>query len=261
MKPNSRLFEKDREMTNVVQDTGTITVYEFRRSLHSPAWVIFGVLQPILWLLLFAPMLRNVFPGNSLQIFAPGMLFLVVIYGNLYQGFDLVAAMRAGVLERLAVTPASRSSLLLGRLLRDAVVTLLQGILMMAAAWLMGMHASIGGVALTLVLIMLVGMWGAALSYGLALRIRDESGLASSVGFLALPLMLISGVILPFSLAPGWLQGLAHVNPFYYVVEAGRHLFAGQFDDGFVPLAFALTIGITALTLAWAVSGVRHAAI
>ena len=241
------------------RDTRLVLACELRRTLHSPFWLVFGVLQPVLWLLLFAPLLRHMLPGGSaLELFTPGALVMIVLYGSLYAGFELVAARRSGVVERLEASPVSRTAVILGRVLRDGLAAVVQSAVLVAVAWAMGLHASAPGVLAALLLAGLITLPGAAASYALALRIGDENGLAQTVGFASLPLLLLSGLIVPFSLAPGWLRALGHASPFYYVAEAGRRLFEGRFTDPVVPLAVALSLALTAVTLRWAASALSR---
>jgi ABC-2 type transport system permease protein len=242
------------------RDTRLVLGYELRRTLRSPAWVIFGVFQPVLWLLLFAPLLTGLLHGAALVQFTPGVLVMITLYGSLYAGFGLVAMLRTGVTERLAATPASRTALLLGLVLRDVVVAMVQAVLLLAVAWLQGLRAPLPGIAATLGLVSLVTVTGAAVSYALALSLRDENGLAQTVGFFTMPILLLSGILVPFSLAPGWLRGLGHANPFYYVVEAGRALFGGHYAVWQVPVAYGLTLVAAALAMAWATAAFRGSA-
>jgi ABC-2 type transport system permease protein len=88
-------------------------------------------MQPILYIVLFGPLLEplagQLGSANAYQIFVPGILVQLGIFGALFVGFGLIAEWRAGVIESQRVTPASRTALLLGRVLRDVVVLLVQG--------------------------------------------------------------------------------------------------------------------------------------
>ncbi|MEZ0072145.1 ABC transporter permease [Planotetraspora sp. GP83] len=73
----------------------------------------------------------------------------------------------------------------------------------------------------------LVG-FGASVSYAAALTIRQEL-FAPLMTTLVIPLMLLSGALLPMSLAPAWLDAVSRFTPFRYAVEALRALFAGSY--------------------------------
>ena len=111
-----------------------------------------------------------------------------------------------------------------------------------------------------LLLMAATGLFASGLSYGLALALRDENGMSQIMQFFALPLILLTGIMLPMSLAPEWMQAVAQFNPLYHAVEAGRALFAGDFSNGSIPLAFALILALGALTMAWSVSSMRKLA-
>ena len=89
-----------------------------RLSLRNPAWLVISLMQPILYIVLFGPLLEplagQLGSGNAYQIFVPGILVQLGIFGALFVGFGLIAEYRAGVIESQRVTPASRTALLLG---------------------------------------------------------------------------------------------------------------------------------------------------
>jgi ABC-2 type transport system permease protein len=225
-------------------------------SLRSPIWVLVALFQPICWLTLFAPLLSKLSdvpgfpPGGGLTVFTPGMLMMLGIYSSAFVGFGLIPEIRAGIIERFQVTPVSRSALLLGRSLRDLTVLLVQGALLIGAAALLGLKADIRGVAIALVLVMLLGLLMSSLSYRLAIAIPREDALAQVVQFLTLPLVLLSGVTLPLTLAPEWLQRAAIFNPFAHAVSAARALFLGDLGNREIGIAFAL-FSLLAPLAAW----------
>jgi len=251
-------------MRRLLRDTGLLFGYSVSATIHNPGWVLFGLFQPILWLVLFAPVLEAVanvpgFPaGGALVVFTPGLLVILALYGSLYVGFGLVADLRAGVLERLAVTPTNRLALVLGRVLRDVLVLVLQSLLLLALAWLFGLRADGPGMLASLALVGLIGLLTASFSYGLALLVRDENGLSATLNFFSLPLLLLSGVTLPLALAPTWLRAIASVNPFYYAVEAARALFLGVWDAPAVTTGFAVLAVLAAGALLWAARAFRR---
>src|SRR5690606_2813987 len=80
-------------------------------------------------------------------------------------------------------------------------------------------------------LLVLMGLLMASVSYALALKLRNEDAFAPPLMTVTLPLLLLSGVLLPMSFAPDWLQTLASINPLSHAVEAARALFNGRFGD------------------------------
>ncbi|GLW09084.1 multidrug ABC transporter permease [Microtetraspora sp. NBRC 13810] len=238
--------------------------YELRNSLRNPAWALFGILQPLTYLLLFAPLVANTTAGggmaDTLLAFTPGIMVMIALFGSLLVGFTMIAEMRDGYLERLAVSPARRPAIVLGRTLRDVLVLVVQALLVAAMAVVLGMRPSLPGLAVMLLLMAATGLLASGLSYGMALALRDEASMSAITQFFALPLILLTGIMLPISLAPDWMRAVATVNPLYHSVEAGRALFAGDFGAPAIPVAFAFTLILGLLTLAWSVSSIRKTA-
>jgi ABC-2 type transport system permease protein len=236
--------------SNLARDTWTIFARAMRLSLRNPAWVVIGLSQPVLYILLFGPLLTplagqlGAAGGNAYRIFVPGILIQVGMFGALFVGFGLIAEWRAGVIESQRVTPASRTALLLGRVLRDVVVLLVQGTLLILVSIPLGLRAPLGGVLLTLVVVALLGAALSAVSYALALTLKSEDAFAPLLNAVVFPILLLSGILLPMSLAPGWLRAVSDVNPFKHIVEGARAFFAGDYGSSTAWWGLALTLAL-----------------
>lgn len=220
-------------------DTMVVFRRAMRISLRNPVWVILGLSQPLLYLALFGPLLRNLplagedsTAAENWRIFVPGLLVQLGIFGAAFVGFGLVGEWRAGVIERMRVSPASRVALLLGRVMRDVIVIVVQATLLTIAAIPFGLRVNAAKAVLAIVLVGLLGAAFSSLSYTAALKTKSEDALAPLLNGIAIPLLLLSGILLPMSLAPGWLQALADANPLSHVVTGVRALFATDGDTG-----------------------------
>jgi ABC-2 type transport system permease protein len=230
-------------------DTWLVFSRAMRLSLRNPVWVILGLMQPILYLTLFGPLLEPVAsapgfpPGDAWQVFVPGLLVQLAVFGAAFAGFGLIAEWRAGVVERMRVTPASRGALLLGRVLRDVVVILVQGALLsVVAVVFFGLAAPIESLVAGVAIVGLLGGAFSALSYGAALKLKSEDSFAPLINGLILPVLLLSGILLPMTLAPGWLQTVADVNPLTHVVDGVRAVYRGEMGSSESILGTALTL-------------------
>ncbi len=205
--------------------------------LRNPAWVVIGVLQPVLYLVLFAPLLKSLtetpgFPsGGAYNVFVPGLLIQLGLFGASGVGFGLIAELRAGVIERFRVTPVSRFALLLGRALRDILTLVVQSLILLVLAIPFGLKPTVSGVFVMLGLVALIGLGMSSLAYAAALALKSEDLYAPLIFTLSLPLLLLSGVLLPLQLAPQWLQHIAQANPLSYAVTAARDVFNGHGGD------------------------------
>jgi ABC-2 type transport system permease protein len=202
--------------------------------VRNPAWVFIGVLQPILYLVLFAPLLKSLVhipgfpPGGAYNVFVPGLLIQLGLFGSTGVGFGLIAELRAGVIERFRVTPVSRLALLLGRAARDILTLLMQSAILLFLSIPFGLRPTVTGILVMLGLVALIGLGMASIAYAAALWLKNEDSYAPLVFTLSLPILLLSGVLLPLQLAPDWLQHVAQANPLSYAVTAARDVFNGQ---------------------------------
>jgi ABC-2 type transport system permease protein len=155
-------------------------------------------------------------------------------------GFGLIDEMREGVVERMRVTPMSRVAMLVGRSLRDVTLLLAQAAVLVLLAIPFGLEINPGGVAVAFGLLALIGLMMSPISYILALTLKSEDALAPVVNGVTVPLLLLSGVMLPMSFAPDWLQTVARFNPLYHAVAAIRALFNASFGDSEIVFGVAL---------------------
>src|SRR5260370_9851208 len=150
-------------------------------------------------------------------------------------GLSLISELRMGVMERLRVTPVSRVALLLGRALRDMFSIVLQSLILILISLPFGLSIHPVGVVVVLALIGLIGLLTASIGYAVALAVKSEDTYAPIVFTAALPILLLSAVLLPMSLPPSWLQNIAHVNPLLYAVDAAPAVFLGNLTHPRVP--------------------------
>ena len=239
-----------------VRDTLLIFGRQMRLSLRNPVWVAIGLTQPVLYLAFFGPLLGKVAaapgfpPGDAWQVFVPGLLVQLGLFGGAFVGFAIIGEWRLGVIERMRVTPVSRLALLLGRVLRDVLVLLVQSVVLVTAGVAFGLRAPLPGVLIGLGFVTLLAVSLASLSYAAGLMTKSEDAFAPLVNMVTVPFLLLSGVLLPMSLAPGWLNALSRLNPFRYIVEAMREVFLGRYVTPEVGAGLAVALGLAAVSLA-----------
>ena len=254
--PASADMEKASRMRPIL-DTWLI----FRRSvvltLRQPTWLLFGIMYPVLYLVLFGPLLKGAVAqagagANAYNWFVPGLLVQVALFGSAFVGFGLIAELRYGVIERMRVTPMSRTAMLLGRSLRDVVLLLVQALIMIVLSIPFGLELNPAGILATFGVLALIGLGMAPLSYAAALALKSEDAFAPLVQGVTMPLLLLSGILLPMALAPGWLQFLSSINPLTHAVDAVRALFNGQWGDPeiVIGVVLAAVIAVVAVRVA-----------
>ena len=243
-----------------VHDTLTVFNRQLRLSLRTPAWVVIALMQPILYLALFGPLLTKLPAGtlgagaggtaDAYRFFVPGLLIQLGLFGSTFVGFAIISDWRGGVIERYRVTPVSRLSIMLGRVLRDVIVLVVQAVILVLAGVAFGLRAPVTAVLLSLGFIVLVAVGLASVSYATALTLKSEDAFAPMLNSVIVPLVLLSGIMLPMTLAPGWLQGVARISPFRYIIDAMREAFAGHYANTIMLEGVAVAFGL-ALVCLW----------
>ncbi|GAB3487188.1 ABC transporter permease [Amycolatopsis cihanbeyliensis] len=237
----------------------------FRRDLilstRNPTWLIIQIMQPLLYLVLFGPLMEKMVqntpgfpPGNAWQIFTPALIVMIALFGSSFVGFALLADYRTGVVERLRVTPVSRLALLLGKVVMNAIQAVVQAALLIVLAYVaFGLNAPVGGVLLSLVIVALLAITLASSSYALALRLKSEEAFPALLNAILLPLLLLSGILIPITtgLAPDWLYTISRINPFSHVVEAQRGVFLGDFSMDTLFTGGVVLLAMTVLAVLW----------
>jgi ABC-2 type transport system permease protein len=218
----------------IVQDTKFVFWRELLLVLRDPFSLVFSLLQPLIFLALFGPLLgaavgTAAFGGeSSLQWFLPGVVVMISLFGTTMTGSNLQYELMTGSYERILATPLSRSSLMIGRALKEWAPLVAQGLLIALVCIPFGfvfhpLHVLVG-----LLILGIFGIGIGALSYTLALVTQGTEWVFWGVQqTLLFPLMILSGIMLPIEAGPGWMQVLSRYNPLTYLVNAERELFAG----------------------------------
>jgi ABC-2 type transport system permease protein len=243
----------------LARDTWLIFQRQINLLLRQPVWIFVGVFQPVMYLLLFAPLLKPALAGagaasdaDTYRIFVPGLLVLLAIFGGLFQGFGLIAELRAGVIERSRVTPVSRLAMLLGRSLRDVVSLIAQAIIITLLALAFGLRVQLGYLLLAYLMLALIAMMTSSVSYAVALKVKSEDALAPLMNTVAQPILLLSGILLPLTFAPLWLRRVADWNPFSWAVDGTRALFGGDLGNDRIWEGLLIVGVLAILSVLWA---------
>jgi ABC-2 type transport system permease protein len=240
-----------------MRDTYLIAMNELLVTMRNPFWLFRGLIQPTIYLLLFGPLLNGVagtrgFPAtDAIQFFAPGLLIMNALFSAGFEGFSLQDKVESGFLERLRVTPISRLSLAMGFILESSATLLIQSLVLIICSLFFGLRLNLWGVAVLVFLIFLIGVTMASISFSLALLTREGGILAGITNTFVLPLLILSGVMLPISFGPPIIQAVATLDPLLYAVNGARALINGNLTDPSIPIAFVVfaALSVIALTL------------
>lgn len=241
-----------------VSDVWAVFTREILLVLRDPFSLVFSLLQPLVFLGLFAPLLTGAMGGlgdmgstaETLQWFVPGVIVMISLFGTSSSGANLLYEMMTGSYERVLATPLPRSAILTGRSLKEFAPLVVQGLLIVLLCLPFGFSFYPLHLIAGLALLGLFGIGVGALSISLALSSKGREWLFWGVQqSLLFPLLILSGMMLPLEAGPGWMQAIAAINPLTYIVEAERTLLAGTFADasvwwGLVAAAATCAVGL-----------------
>jgi ABC-2 type transport system permease protein len=248
-----------------VADTLYMLVRHQRNFLRQPVWLVFALTQPMFWLLLYSQLFRRIvdlpgFDTNSyVQFLAPGIVVMTAFFGATWSGMSMIDDLDRGVVERFLATPARRSSLIVSQVLHNAIIAIVQTIIILGIAWLLGarVERGVGGWLVIIAVASLVAAGFAGISHGVALLVRREETLIAILNFFGLPLTFISAVLITQALMPDWMQWAARFNPVNWGVVAAREMASRGTDWGTVGLYLALLLAFVAATSALATRAFR----
>ncbi|AFY64762.1 ABC transporter permease [Geitlerinema sp. PCC 7407] len=217
----------------LVQETAALTRRLFIQLQRRPSTLVAGIIQPLMWLILFGALFQNAPQGlfgesqNYGQFLGAGVIVFTAFAGALNAGLPVMFDREFGFLNRLLVAPlASRFSIVLASAIYITAMSFLQTAVIVAAAAVMGAGlpnvAGLGLVALV-VLLLVLGVTG--LSLGLAFALPGHIELIAVIFVVNLPLLFASTALAPLAFMPTWLQWVASLNPLSYAIEPIRYLY------------------------------------
>ncbi len=249
----------------VARQTGYMTLRHLRELYRQPWFVAVTLVQPIIWLLLFGALFKKIveipgFHGHSYIAFlAPGVVVMTAMFNSAWSGMALIEDLNKGIIARFLVSPVRREALIAGRILKESVVVVIQSIIIVALALIVGASfpGGVGGVAVLLVVSALLGAMFGALSNGFGLIMRQEEALIGAVQFIVLPLTFLSTTFLQSNLMPTWIRHTSDFNPVNWAVVAGRAATQAHPDWGLVASRAGFLVALLALCLWFATRAFR----
>jgi len=217
----------------IVQETFALTRRLFIQLQRRPSSLIAGIIQPVMWLVLFGALFQNAPKGlcgsttNYGQFLAAGVIVFTAFAGALNAGLPVMFDREFGFLNRLLVAPlASRFSIVFASAIFIISQSLLQAAVIVAAAAFLGAGLpDITGLCAIALIVFLLALGVTAISLGLAFALPGHIELIAVIFVTNLPLLFASTALAPLSFMPGWLQIIATLNPLSYAIEPIRYLY------------------------------------
>jgi ABC-2 type transport system permease protein len=246
---------------NYLRQTMAVAEADLRKLVHDPIELFTRMIQPVLWLLIFGQVFnraRAIPTGNIsyLDFITPGILAQSVLFGAIFYGISLIFERDLGIVQKFLVSPAPRSTLVLGRAISSTARSLCQMIFVYALAFLLHVQLRFG--ILEMAGVVLAVMLGSAIfstfSLIIACLVKSRERFMGIGQVLTMPLFFASNAIYPLVLMPSWLRAVSRFNPLTYQVDALRTLMivggASSFGIGrdFLMLLVAFVVMIAAAT-------------
>jgi ABC-2 type transport system permease protein len=231
-----------------------------RNLLREPIWIAILLVQPMVWLLLYGQLFKNVtrlggFGTTSYITFlAPAIVVMNAFFSASWSGMGMVFDIERKFVERFLATPASRLSLVLSQIVRSALTAALQGAIILLVSLALGVrvHSGVLGWLVILAVAMLVNAAFGGFSQGIALLVRRESTVIALANFISLPLLFLSSTLLAERQMPHWMRVLSNFNPVNWGVRAARDVVLPGTDWGAVGAHLGYLLALSAVTAAFA---------
>jgi ABC-2 type transport system permease protein len=223
-------------LAEISQETLALTGRLFIQLQRRPSTLVAGVLQPLIWLVLFGALFAKapagLLPGGESygRFLGAGVIVFTAFSGALNAGLPVMFDREFGFLNRLLVAPLrSRSSIVFASVLYITVISLIQSVAIMATAALLGYGwPGGGGLLLVLITLLLLVFAVTGLSLGLAFALPGHIELIAVIFVANLPLLFASTALAPLAFMPSWLAWLASINPLTLAIEPIRAAYAGH---------------------------------
>ncbi|MFC5720676.1 ABC transporter permease [Streptomyces gamaensis] len=231
-------------------------VVELRKLRHDRTELYTRAVQPALWLLIFGETftrIRAVPTGGVpyLDYLAPGIIAQSAMFIAIFYGIQIIWERDSGVLTKLLVTPTPRAALVTGKAFASGVKAVIQAVVIVAIAALLGVALTWNPLRLLAVVpvVLLGSAFFSCLSMSIAGIVLTRDRLMGIGQAITMPLFFGSNALYPVSAMPGWLQAVSKANPLSYQVDALRGLLIGtpaHLGTDLAVLGLAALLGIAA---------------
>jgi len=228
---------------------------EIVRFLRQRSRVVGALGTPLIfWLLMGSGFGSSFRPASGaletgyLEYFFPGTVLMIVLFTSIFSNISVIEERREGFLLSVLVAPASRLSLVLGKILGVTTLAVLQGGLLLLLSPLLGIRVGWTQWLLLLAVVALIAVELTALGFAFAWKLDSIQGFHALMNLLLVPMWLLSGALFPMSGASSWVRIIMMINPMTYAMSALRQvLYLGVANP--IPDICSLTtaVGVTVL--------------
>jgi len=230
-------------LSNFWLPAATLWQRELVRFWRQKSRVLGVVASPLVFWLLIG------YGSGDLARFFAGALVLTVLFSAIFSTISIIEDRREGFLLSMLVSPASRTSLVFGKILGAATLAWIQGLIFLAFAPLAGVSVGAAEVLALIGAVFLVSFTLTGLGFVIAWRMDSTSGFHAIMNLLLVPMWMVSGSLFPMSTAHGWVKALMWVNPLTYSISLLNGLLKLGSGSPDIGVSLAVTAGFGALLL------------
>ena len=210
---------------------------EIKRYLRSRPQIIASLGQPILYISALGfglgPVFQKAGQGSYLQFMAPGIIGMSILFTSIFSGIALLWDRQFGFLKETLVAPVPRMTIMAGRTLGGATVSLIQGTIVIIVCLIAGFRpANFAVIPIAYLFMALIGLVFGALGTAIGSTLQDMQGFQLIMNFLVMPIFFLSGALYPLANLPTVLSVITKVNPMSYGVDGLRGAFTGATHFG-----------------------------
>jgi ABC transporter DrrB family efflux protein len=216
-----------------VRDTLTLTKRELLLWIRVPAYIMFTVVQPVMFVLMFRYVFGGAIPvqtqGGYVNFLMPGIIGQTAAFASFATAISLARQSQLGVIDRFRAMPMARGAVLGGRLTADAVRMMITILVIVAVGYAVGFRFH-NGVAGAIGMVLVAEAFGLAvccISGAIGLAIKDEEAVQAFGLIWLFPVTFVSSAFVPTSSMPGALRAFANHQPVTFVIDAMRALALG----------------------------------
>ncbi len=231
----------------------TLWLRELKRFYRDRTRLLTSFIQPVLWLVIFAAAFATRFtlPAGLTyqQVILPGIIGQTLLFTAMFMGITVIWDKEFGFMKEILVSPVSRLTIFLGKMLGDSTDALFQGILVFAIGIAIGIPINPATFLLALPVMVLVAFGLVSIGLVIASFMGNLEGFGAIQTFVNLPLFFLSGALFPLKggSLPSWMTGIAAFNPLTYGVDALRHVTLGLAWTPLQIQPLVIDIGVIAL--------------
>jgi ABC-2 type transport system permease protein len=212
---------------NELEAIWALTWRDLLRFSRDRSQILGALARPVLWLLFMGKGLRSAVPtvaGIDYQHFVfAGAIAMTVLFSGMFQSITIIWDREFGFLKEMLVAPIGRGTIVLGKTISGASVTLLQGLMTLLFAPLVSIHFTVWQIVALSGVVALLSLAMTSLGLVIATRMQTFEGFGVISNFVVLPLYFLSGGVFPVDNLPRWMAALVRVNPVTYAVDLMRH--------------------------------------